>query len=276
LLASVKFFEYDGSQEMNKPRKLLRHLGLYIGVVLVYTASTSAVAAECPNSLGFAKLASLENIYFGELHGTTEAPHIVRCVIEQKLEASIKRIVVSLELPDINSTDGKEHWRRHKDGKTSTEMWRLMAWLGEMEKSGRLRLHFISNDSVRALIEAGPAAFEKAHADEMKQILKDNVLIAYGGGFHSQKQPDPTFAPDLMPTGAYLGDLVTHVLLAPNLGGEAWYCQGPPDTCGVHQISPMPNMPVGAKPDDLIDGAAIKQDYLYLLGKVTASLPQNP
>ena len=40
---------------MNKPRKLLRHLGLYIGVVLVYTASTSAVAAECPNSLGFAK-----------------------------------------------------------------------------------------------------------------------------------------------------------------------------------------------------------------------------
>jgi hypothetical protein len=151
-------------------------------------------------------------------------------------------------------------------------MWNLIAWLRAKEVEGALKIHYQSREAVRVMIESGQNASEKVVADEFRNIAANNLLIAYGGGFHSRREPDPG-VPNVTPAGALLGDLVGHVLLAPNLGGEAWGCTSA-TSCGPMELPPMPA--VQASQDSLVDGGKFGQDFLYLLGKVTVAKPHTP
>ncbi len=235
----------------------------------------SAYAADpdgCPDSDGFKRLVALGSVYLGEIHGTEQAPRIVRCVIESSLVTAKKPVVVAIELPSIDTPDGKYHWAHFQDGKTSQSMWNLIAWLRARESEGALKIHYQSREAVRAMIESGQNASEKVVADELRYIATNYVLIAYGGGFHSRKSPDPG-VPSVTPAGVLLGDLVSHVLLTPNLGGEAWGCTSA-TSCGPMELPPI--SVAQARQDSLVDGSKFGQDFLYLLGKVTVAKPHTP
>jgi hypothetical protein len=226
----------------------------------------------CPNSDGFRQLVALGSSYLGEMHGTAEAPRIVRCVVEADLATATKPIVVALEMPSPDTYDGQYRWKNFKDGKTSDSMWRLLSWLRAREGEGQLKIHYESPQSLRAAAESGQVGYEKVVAGELKALAAQNLLIAYGGAFHSRREGEAGL-PNLVPAGALLGDLVKHVFLAPNLGGEAWFCKGSANACGPYQLDKM-NVP--SDTDSLVDGAAFGHDFLYLLGKVSAAKPQNP
>jgi hypothetical protein len=235
----------------------------------------SAFAADpdgCPDSDGFRRLKALGSVYLGEIHGTEQAPRIVRCMIESALVTSKRPIVVAIELPSIDTPDGKYHWAHFQDGKTSQPMWNLIAWLRARESEGALKIHYQSREAVRAMIESGQSASEKVVADEFRAIAANNLLIAYGGGFHSRREADPG-VPGVTPAGALLGDLVSHVFLAPNLGGGAWGCTSA-TACGPMELPTM--SAIQASQDSLVDGSKYGQDFLYLLGKVTVASPHTP
>jgi hypothetical protein len=258
-------------------RRLPFHMkaGLALFGCLITTTIGSAYAAdpdECPDSDGFKRLVALGSVYLGEIHGTEQAPRIVKCVIESSLVTAKKPIVVAIELPSIDTPDGKYHWAHFQDGKTSQSMWNLIAWLRARESEGALKIHYQSREAVRAMVESGQNASEKVVADEFRDIATSNVLIAYGGGFHSRRNLDPG-VPGVTPAGVLLGDLVGHVLLAPNLGGEAWGCTSATG-CGPMVLPPM--SVIQGSQDSLVDGSKFGQDFLYLLGAVTVAKPHTP
>lgn len=239
-------------------------------------ASATAVAGEnytfCTDDPRIRQIAGFKNVYLGEFHGTIEAPKVVGCVLAEKLKKAKNPILVSIELPAWNSTDGVEHWKRYQDGKTSIAMWELMQFLLEKEAKGLIRIHYqYSPNTVSQTVKGGQSAYEKAVADELTSLSKNYELLIYGGAFHSQKSVAKQL-PNITPAGAYLGDLVQHIFLAADMGGEGWACKGSLD-CG---IVPLQTLDVDhTKTDVLIEDKVFNHDYLFLLGRTTVSMPKN-
>lgn len=236
----------------------------------------TAVAAEdlaCPQSHGFKMLASAEHLYLGEGHGTKEVPALVHCLTQAALDRGAKSLVVSLELANPDRPEGKNYWQSIHDGKSSKAMWQLLQWLRVQEEAGRLSIHYQYDNTPWD----GQASYERHVGEGLKALIdQGHPLIAYGGNFHSRKEVAP-YLPGIVPTGAVIGSAILHVDIEAVEGGTAWDCreaEGGKPGCALHDV-PAFDTP-GAQPGDLIDGAAVGHDRIYLLRALSASEPQNP
>jgi len=250
------------------------HWGAVLLSMTLYTGTTAAAEdPACPQSHGFKLLASAEHLYLGEGHGTEEVPALVRCLTQAALDRGTKSLVVSLELPDPDRPEGKNYWQSVHDGKSSKAMWRLFQWLRVQEATGRLSIHYQYDGAPWD----GQAAYERHVGEGLKALIdQGHALIAYGGNFHSRKEAAP-FLPGIVPTGAVVGPAILHVDVEAVEGGTAWDCRGAVGggkDCAIHDV-PAFDAP-GARPGDLIDGAALGHDRLYLLRRFAASEPQFP
>ena len=258
----------------NHPITWRRHWGGVLLSMMLY-AGTAAAAEDpaCPHSQGFKLLASAEHLYLGEGHGTEEVPALVRCLTQAALDRGAKSLVVSLELPNPDRPEGKSYWQSNHDGKSSKAMWQLFQWLRVREAAGRLAIHYQYDGTPWN----GQAAYERHVGEGLKALIdQGHALIAYGGNFHSRKEVAP-YLPDIVPTGAVVGPAILHVDVEAVEGGTAWDCrkaEGGEMGCAIHDVHAF-DAP-GAQPGDLMDGAAIGHDRLYLLRRFTASEPQFP
>jgi len=197
----------------------------------------------------------------------------VQCLTQAALDRGAKSLVVSLELPNPDKAEGKNYWQSNHDGKSSKAMWQLFQWLRVQESTGRLTIHYQYDSTPWA----GQAAYERHVGEGLKALIdQGHALIAYGGNFHSRREVAP-FLPGVVPTGAVVGPAILHVDVEAAEGGTAWDCRqalvGGMD-CAIHDVHPF-DAP-GARSGDLIDGAAVGHDRLYLLQRFTASVPQFP
>lgn len=247
--------------------------GVLLSMLLHAAPSAAAEDSVCPQSRGFKILASADHLYLGEGHGTQEVPALVRCLTQAALDRGANSLVVSLELPNPDRPEGKNYWQSIHDGKSSKAMWQLFQWLRIQEATGRLSIHYQYDNTPWG----GQASYER-HVGEGLRALIDHghTLIAYGGNFHSRKEMAP-YLPGIVPTGAVVGSAILHVDVEAVEGGTAWECreaEGGKPGCARHDV-PAFDTP-GAHPGDLIDGAAVGHDRIYLLRAFTASEPQFP
>lgn len=224
-------------------------------------------AGTCPDTAAFRNLVAAENLYVGEIHGTVEAPAFVRCLVEAKIQASGKPLVVSLEMPPEAAREDALFWKHGTDGRASQAMWALHAFLLERQQKGQLILHYHAGFSQR-----DQSQYEQSVASALKDIMSRSRLLAYAGHFHSRKQALPLL-PELLPSGALLGEEITRVTLEWLEAGSAWFCSGEPVVC---EASPLParNESVGGA-GVLKDGATYGHDLAYFFSKFTASPPRS-
>ena len=242
-------------------------------LLLALDASAMADPA-CPHTPGFRELASARNVYIGEMHGTQEVAPLLRCLVQAALDRGAKSLVVSLELPDWDRPEGKAHWQRVHDGKTSQATWQFYQWLRAQEAAGRLRIHY-QYDGAELL--GDQAAYERHVGGAIKALIdQGNAVIAWGGNFHSRREADSSM-PGPVPTGAVIGSSILHVDVVSSQGGEVWACLTKSDGsggCGVHALPSFqrPDWQAGA----LVDGRELGHDKLFVVPRFSASLPQFP
>lgn len=205
------------------------------------------------------------DLYIGEIHGTVETPKLVRCLVEKILHAQHEPLTVSLEMPE-SARDLKSQFWFGDDGRSSKAMWSLVEFLLYQEHQGYLALHF--QDTPEVMKNASTNIGEEIIGNALNSISNNGQLLAFGGSFHSGKAPF-SFAPDLKPAGMFVGSSVTHVYIEA-IEKEAWACVN--GKCGIQQFpkTALKNAKAGA----LIDGSDVFHDYIYVIGKATASPPQ--
>ena len=249
-----------------------RLLAIFIPLLWVGSAR-AAEGGACPQSEGFESLASAQHLYVGEGHGTEEVPALVQCLVQAALDRGEKALVVSLELPNPDKPEGKGYWQSDRDGKGSRAMWRFFQWLRVQEAAGRLAIHYQHDGTPWA----GQAAYERHVGEGLKALIdQGHALIAYGGNFHSRKELAP-FLPGVMPTGVVVGTSILHVDVEAVEGGTAWDCQRAKNgemNCATHDVPAFDAS--GAHAGDLIDGAAVGHDRLYLVRRLTSSPQEFP
>lgn len=248
--------------------------GVLVSAILIAGAVAAAEFPTCPDSQGFKLLASTEHLYLGEGHGTEEVPALVQCLVQAELDRGAKSLVVSLELPNPDKPDGKNYWENDRDGKSSRAMWRIFQWLRAQEAAGRLEIHYQYDNTPWT----GQDAYERHVGEGLKTLIEQgHALIAYGGNFHSRREVAP-YLPSIVPTGAIVGAAILHVDIEAVEGGNAWDCrpkEGAAMDCAAHDVPAFPEA-TGARPGDLVDGAVVGHDRIYLLRRITASAPQFP
>ncbi|HTQ99585.1 MAG TPA: hypothetical protein VMH83_06325, partial [Candidatus Acidoferrum sp.] len=74
--------------------------------LLISLALTTKAQVPCPPEASLDKLLAFGSLFLGELHGTTETPQLVRCLVDRALVTSQQKLIVSLELEgDVRDPD---------------------------------------------------------------------------------------------------------------------------------------------------------------------------
>ena len=249
-----------------------RHFPFAVLMILAGFGSP-ADAAGCKRSALHDLVERGQDLYLGEIHGTSEVPALVRCLVAAAIARGQERVIVSLE-HDLTARDlAGEDWRG-TDGRSSAAMWELMSYVLEEEKAGRLELHFQLHDVVVLVGDpprVDPVAYERRMGEPLRALAARGQLIALSGNAHAAKEALPGL--DYLPAGAYAGPGVIHIALQPAEGGASWSCPMN-GACGAHNFQPGSGM--GAKPDTLTDGKLLSYDFFYGMPRLTASPPKRP
>jgi len=235
-----------------------------------------AARADCPRDALVDLVRQGKDLYLGEMHGTVEAPALVRCLVLAALENPAIRdheqtLIVSLEQTKLARDPGGDAWRG-ADGRGSEAMWDLTQFLLAQEKAGRLeyrqQLQPLTIKDGQAIPEFDPVEHERTMGAPLKDLAARGQLIALSGDAHSRIVRMPGLSYD--PAGMYAGHGVVHVILRSASGGTAWVCLG--GRCGVQPLQASP----GNEPGTLTAGKWAGHDFVYWLPTSTASPPKLP
>jgi hypothetical protein len=218
---------------------------------LALALALPALSADqaCPRTPLHTFIERGQDLYLGELHGTVEAPALMRCLVVAALERKGEPLIVSLEqAPDARDLQG-DAWRG-QDGRGSAAMWELTKFLLEQEKLGRLTLH--QHVPTEFDNPFDPAAYERRMGSPLRELAGRGLLIVLSGN------------------GMYAGAGLLHVDLESASGGTSWSCMG--GGCGVHALTG--NTPFNRAANTLMDGKGFGHDFVYLLPQFTASPPK--
>lgn len=247
---------------------------LFFALLLILTdRGTHAKDADCPRTALHDFVERGQDLYLGEIHGTAEAPALVRCLVDAAVARGNERVIVSLE-HDLPARDLEGETWRGTDGRSSIAMWELMRHVIELEKAGRVELHFQLHGVV-VLVGDPPrldsVEYERRMGEPLRAFAARGQLIALSGNVHAAKEPLPGLG--CQPAGAYAGPGVTHISLMPAQGGTSWSCPMNA-SCGTHPFPPGSGL--GTKPDELSDGKFLGYDHFYGMPSQTASPPKLP
>lgn len=266
----------------------------YALLVTLSATPALAVAEPCRPVEGLAPLFTPKSvIFFGELHGTAEAPAFVGDVLCHALAAGHK-VTLALEAPHEESerfaaflgSDGGEaarsallagpFWTRsYQDGRSSRAMFDLAERARALRAAGSAVDFFLFDaaEPTRSRdLEMGNrlAAAVKAAPDRM--------FLALAGNFHSQLTKGRQGYPDFVPMGFVLQErLGKRPVLALDIlysGGTAWICD-PSGACGEKKVGGAEGgaeWSVKAGPEPTERG----HHGRYFLGEIHASPPAVP
>ena len=228
-------------------------------------------AQSCPRTPLDDYIEQGRDLLIGELHGTSESPALVRCLVLTALRRGGEPLVVSLEhTPGAQDLAGNA-WKS-KDGRSSIAMWELASFLFEQEKLGKLKVafHMPVIQATRPEDIPDSAGYEKLMAAPLRALAPRNQLIALVGNLHSRKVR-PVWLP-YDPAGVHVGDTMLHVSVEAVGPGTAWNQMG-----REYKSNPMSaGMFAGKAPGTLVDGAPVEHDFAFLVAGYTASGPKYP
>lgn len=243
---------------------------------LALVAAPTFAATDCPHDALTELVQQGKDLYLGELHGTVEAPALLRCLVLVALDNSAIRdheqaLIVSLEQLPVAREPNGEAWRGN-DGRGSEAMWNLTQFLLSQEKAGRLQLHQQLQPPTPRPGESSPVFdpvdYERAMGAPLKDLAARGQLIALSGNAHSRIERLPGLNYD--PAGIYAGREIVHVDLRSVADGTAWVCLTA--NCGVHELRGSPEN----EPGTLTAGHWAGHDFVYWLPSSTASPPKLP
>ena len=243
-------------------------------LLLGLTCSVSRASdARCPRTALHELVERGDDLYLGEIHGTVEAPALVRCLVEAAITRGKERVIVSLEHDESARDRAGDLWRG-TDGRSSAAMWELMRFVLEQEKAGRVELHLQLRDVV-VLVGDPPrvdmAEYERRMGEPLRVLAARGQLIALSGNVHAAKEALPGLG--YRPAGAYAGSGVVHIALQPAQGGASWSCTSNA-SCGEHDLGAGSSL--GARPGELTGGKLLAYDHFYGMPRLTASPPKLP
>lgn len=175
-------------------------------------------------------------LWFGEMHGTWEAPRFVGNV----LAALDGPLQLGLEMPPSAIASLDDDWWSFHDGRSSDAMVELI----DRARSLGVTLVGYDADNDRAMAAAVLAARDP-----------NAIFVALSGNVHSRKKPFEDITPCVMHLVEAGLAVTTYSLVA--TGGSLWACM--PD-CGLHV------MPPGGDDDGAHDG-------MVTIGETTAAFP---
>ena len=175
-------------------------------------------------------------LWFGEMHGTWEAPRFVANV----LAALDGPLQLGLEMPPSAVKSLDDDWWTFHDGRSSEAMVELI------DRARKLGVTLVGYDAEDddAMAQAVLAARDPTA-----------VFVGLSGNVHSRKKPFEDVTPLVMHLVEAGLPLTTYSLVA--TGGSLWACM---PECGLHV------MPPGGEDDGAHDG-------VVMLGETTASYP---
>jgi hypothetical protein len=261
-------------------------------LLLILTATPILAATEpCRPIEGLAPLLVPKSvIFFGELHGTVEAPAFVGDVLCHALAAG-QKVTLALEVPQEESgrfdaflgSDGGEaarsallagpFWTRsYQDGRSSRAMFDLAERARALRASGlpvELFLFDAAEPTRSRDLEMGNRLAAAVAA------APERMFLALAGNFHSQLTKGRQGYPDFVPMGFVLQErLGKRPVLALDIlysGGTAWTCD-PSGTCGERKVGGAEGgaaWSVSAGPEPVQRG----HHGRYFLGEIHASPP---
>ncbi len=183
-------------------------------------------------------------LWFGEMHGTWEAPRFVGNV----LSALDGPLQLGLEMPPAAITSLDDAWWTFHDGRSSEAMAELI------EHARALGVVLVGYDADTNTDGNGDR--DRAMAAAVLAARDANaIFVGLSGNIHSRKKPFEDITPCVM----HLVDaglaVTTYSLVA--TGGALWACM---PECGLH------TMPAGGDDDGAHDG-------IVMVGESTASYP---
>lgn len=185
-------------------------------------------------------------LFFGELHGTKEAPELVgRVVCARALKGPV---ALGLEIPTseqavINrylASDGGaaskakllsgDFWRTDNDGRASTAMLALIEHARNLKQLGLPITVFAFTQ-----INAG-MTYDASIAQTIRDFHSKHPqlrVVALMGNVHASQSPLRIFEPEIIPAGYLLRDLHPISVFLAYRSGSIWACM--PD-CGIHRV----------------------------------------
>jgi hypothetical protein len=242
--------------------------------LLLSPAVQPAFAGDCQTGRLGELVRQGKDLYLGELHGSVEAPALVRCLVEEAVAHKARKLIVSLEQQPLARDPTGDAWRA-TDGRGSQAMWELTQYLIGEEKAGHLQLHQqvpgpLTFRDGEPPPKYDPVAYEKDMGEPLKVLAAYGQLIALSGNAHSRNKPLPGLA--YQPAGAFVGPGVVHVAVMATSGGTAWNC-----IAGKCEAHPLPALGEQAgAPGSLTDGAWLDHDFIFWVPQSTASPPKLP
>lgn len=180
-------------------------------------------------------------LWFGEMHGTWEAPRFVG----QILAALDGPLQLGLEMPPTAIASLEDAWWSFHDGRSSEAMVELI------EHARRLDVALVGYDGDGD----GDGDRDRAMANAVMAARDPNaIFVGLSGNIHSRKKPFEDITPCVMHLVEAGLAVSTYKLTA--TGGALWACM---PECGLH------TMPAA---DD--DGA---HDGVVMIGETTAAYP---
>lgn len=238
-------------------------IGALFIVSLLVSVSATQQSNVCPTAASLDAMLNLGSIYIGELHGTEQAPSVVKCLVGRAVERRIEPLVVSLELPET-SRKGSDLFWHGQDGRSSEAMWQLVSYLLPLEAEGKIQLHFQEGNGSRH------SDFDATTGAALHDMALHERVIAYGGNYHALRDAPDGVPASMEPAGVVVGKSMKHVLISSVSGGDAWICMGQ-KACGPQSIpgSKLSDASVGK----LMDGSTLGYDRVFFVGHYTYSPP---
>lgn len=193
-----------------------------------------------------AELAAQRLVFFGELHGSTEAPRFVGDYVCGLLRR-VQPVVVALELPlseqaaldrYLDSTGEVDdraallegaHWRSERpDGRSSQAMLDLIEALRRLRALGA-QIRILAFDG--GAPESEP---DQAMAEHLRRawLSSSAHFVVLTGNVHARKRSGLGGDPGFRPLALRLGELGGLALNLAHGGGQIWACRGR-DWCGA-------------------------------------------
>lgn len=223
----------------------------------------------CPPDSTLDTLLEHKALVLGEIHGTVETPAFFQCLVERALVSIEEPLTVSLEL-ESGARDPNSSFWRSQDGRASQAMWRLVQFLQEQQRIGKLSLHLQLEKPVFNSFEEAKAYsdhWEQNRGIAIKELAERGRVIALMGNVHAMRDPLKLQggSQELLMAGHYMGSEVTRVAVENVDDGEAWVCRGIPPavTCGTDTVK---NRGIsGAAPGAILDGNTLGYELIYFI-----------
>lgn len=227
-----------------KPSLLLLLLTFILGSCaspVIYLGNSQFDKCETVQNIEIIDRAHL--VFFGEIHGTVEAPQLfgeVVCAASQKGVVSVAiewptdlQIAVTRYIADSHSVSARASilahafWRtKLLDGKSSESMLRLLDRLGNMRSRGHLIEVHLFDDPVDSKAEA--TGRDRRLAQRLRMLLGQRPhktqMLVLTGNLHSRVERGVPWNSEFEPAAFLLRDLQPLSLDMAFADGTAWTC----------------------------------------------------